>query len=212
MSAESESSRSPRRLLWTPVGLLVAGLAVMWGIELVDSVLLDGGLDGNGLRPRERSGIDGIVWAPFLHADLGHLASNSVPLLVLGGLVAMRGMRYWAWVTVTSVVLGGGLTWLFAGGGVHIGASGVVFGYFGAVIGAAVFERRLLPVAAAAVALVLYSGIVAGLVPQDAVSWEGHLFGVIAGVVAARVLAVPADDRSDAAAAVAASPDEPWRS
>ena len=191
MTAPVEPSPSYGRYLWTPVGLMLLALATMWAIEIVDTVALDDRLQRNGLHPRERDGIDGILWAPFLHADFGHVASNSVPFLALGGLVAVRGMRYWAWITVAVVVVGGGLTWLLGGAGNHVGASGVVFGYFGAILGAAVFERRIRALAAALLALGFYSSLLAGIVPQDAISWEGHLFGLVAGVLASKVLAEP---------------------
>ena len=73
----------------------------------------------------------------------------------------------------------------------HIGASGVVFGYFGAILGAAIFERRIRALGAALIALGFYSSLIAGLVPQEAISWEGHLFGLVGGVIASRALAEP---------------------
>lgn len=191
MTAPVETKTSRARLLLTPIGLMALALAAMWGIEVADSVVLDEALQRNGLRPRRRDGLDGIAWAPFLHSDYGHVASNSVPLLVLGGLVAARGRRYWGWVTCAAILLGGGLTWLLAGDGIHIGASGVVFGYFGAILGAAIFERRIRALGAALIALGFYSSLIAGLVPQEAISWEGHLFGLVGGVIASRALAEP---------------------
>lgn len=193
------------RLLWTPVGLLLLALAAMWGIEIVDTLALDDRLQGNGILPRRTDGIDGIAFAPFLHSDFGHITSNSLPLLLLGGLVAVRGMRYWAWVTATVIIVGGTLTWALAGFGNHIGASGVVFGYFGAIIAAAVFERRLRALASALLVIMFYGGLVAGIVPQDSISWEGHLFGMLGGVIAAKALAEPRQPR-------APKPDnpEPW--
>ncbi|MCP3911226.1 MAG: rhomboid family intramembrane serine protease [Actinomycetia bacterium] len=193
------------RVLWTPVGLLVVGLLIMWGVEVADTTLLADGLQDHGIRPRRPEGLDGVLWAPFLHADYGHVASNSVPLLALGGLVAARGMRYWARVTVVVFAVGGFLTWLLAGQGNHIGASGLVFGYLGAILGAAGFERRPRSLAPALLVLGFYSGMLVGLVPQDHISWEGHLFGLVSGVVAARFLAEPASVRDE--------PDddpEPW--
>jgi membrane associated rhomboid family serine protease len=191
MTAATEPAQSRWRLLWTPAGLMVVALAAMWAIEIVDTVALDSELQRNGIQPRRRSGIDGILWTPFLHADYGHIASNSIPMLVLGGLVAARGMRYWAGVTLTAAAVGGALTWLLGGDGNHIGASGVVFGYFGAILGAAIFERRIRAFGAALIALGFYSSLIAGLVPQDFVSWEGHLFGMAAGVIAAKAMAEP---------------------
>lgn len=208
MDETDEKRRSLWRLVWTPVGLLVVALAVMWGIEIVDTLALDDRLQGNGILPRRTEGIDGIAFAPFLHSDFGHVASNSVPLLVLGGLVAVRGMRYWVWVTATVIVVGGSLTWALGGFGNHIGASGLVFGYFGAILAAAVFERRLQALASALLVIMFYGGLVAGIVPQDFISWEGHLFGVLGGVIAARAMVEPRPERPD-------NPepwerDEPW--
>lgn len=205
MTSATEGRDSRWHLLWTPVGLLVVSLAAMWAIELVDTVALENELQRNGIQPRRRAGLDGVLWTPFLHADYGHVASNSVPLLVLGGLVAARGMRYWRGVTLAAIVVGGLLTWLLGGDGNHVGASGVVFGYFGAILGAAIFERRVRAFGAALIALGFYSSLIAGLVPQDFVSWEGHLFGMVAGVVAAKAMAEPREAPPD-------RPDdpEPW--
>ena len=194
MTSPTESRPSLARLVWTPVGLLVSWMALMWVIEIVDTLLLDERLQLYGLRPRETEGLDGILWAPFLHSDFGHIASNTVPFLALGGLVAVRGMRYWGWVTAITIVVGGGATWLLGGSGLHIGASGVVFGYFGAILGAAVFERRVRALGAALIALGFYSSLIAGLVPQPQISWEGHLFGLVGGVIASRLLAEPRQD------------------
>lgn len=196
MTETAEPRRSLRRLLWTPVGLLVLALAAMWGIEIVDTLALDDRLQRNGIRPRRTDGLDGIAFAPFLHSDFGHVTSNSLPLLILGGLVAVRGMRYWAWVTLTVIVIGGTLTWALGGQGNHIGASGIVFGYFGAILAAAAFERQLRALASALFVIMFYGGLVAGIVPQDYISWEGHLFGMLGGVIAARALAEPPGQRT----------------
>lgn len=177
------------RMASTGAGLLVLSLLSMWAIEITDSVVLDDRLQANGIQPRETGGLDGILWAPFLHGGYRHLISNSVPFLVLGFLVALRGLRYWLTTTAMVLVIGGGLTWLLAGSGNHIGASGIVFGYFGALIGAAFYDRRARIIAPALVAILLYSGMIVGLVPQEGISWEGHLFGLVGGVLAARTLA-----------------------
>lgn len=211
MTSEADPTPWPSRVLSTPIGLLVVALATIWSIEALDTVVLDDWLQGNGIRPRRRDGLDGILWTPFLHSDFGHVASNSVPLLALGGLVATRGMRYWARTTLVIVVLGGALTWALAGNGNHIGASGVVFGYFGAILGAAVFERRPRALAAALLVLGFYSGMLVGLVPQDYISWEGHLFGMLAGIAASYGLAEPRrapEDRPDDVQPWEL--DEPW--
>lgn len=174
---------------------IAACLAIIWAVEVIDTFILDDRLQRGGIRPRRVTGLDGILWSPFLHSGWGHIISNTIPFAVLGALVAVRGVSRWLTVTLTAVLLGGTLTWIFAGGGNHIGASGVVFGYLGALIGAAIFERRPSSIAPALVAVLLYSGIVVGFVPQAGVSWEGHLFGAIAGLIAAKVLVEPDRER-----------------
>jgi len=195
-------------------GLLLAGIvASWWVIEILDTYLLNDRLQRNGIVPRRRDGFDGILWAPFLHSDFGHLISNTFPFLILSGLVMIRGLRRWIFVTIIAVLGGGLLTWLFAEGNNHIGASGVVFAYFGALFGAAFFERRPAAFAPAIVAMVLYTTtVVVGLVPQEGISWEGHLAGFVSGIAASKLLAGPRKTRPDPDADITRyfGDDEPW--
>jgi len=211
------TTRSQR--LWTGVrtsgiALIILAMVIMWTIEIIDTAALDDHLQGGGIHPREVDGLDGILWAPFLHVDFGHLFSNTVPLLVMGGLVSARGFRYWSRATAAIVLVGGFATWLFAGSGNHLGASGVVFGYFGVLLGAAWFERKPAALGGALLAIFLYSSIVAGLVPQPQLSWEGHLFGFLAGIAAARTMAEPREyrDPDDPGDIQPWELDEPWLS
>lgn len=185
---ETITQRIVRLLATSAFALIAVYIVVIWAVEIVDTAVLGSRLQRSGIQPREPGGLDGILWAPFLHSDWGHVFSNTAPLAVLGGLVAIRGRARWIGVTVAAVIIGGGLTWLFGGSGNHIGASGVVFGYFGALLGAAFFERRPAALAPALVAIMLYYGLIVGLVPQDGISWEGHLFGVIAGLTVAKLI------------------------
>ncbi|MCP5031032.1 MAG: rhomboid family intramembrane serine protease [Actinomycetia bacterium] len=203
------------RILSTGLGLLVVALVLMWAIEVVDTVILDDELQTNGIAPRQLEGLDGIVWAPFLHSTFAHLISNSIPFLALGFLVSIRGYRYWILVTLMVMVGGGALTWLFGGSGNHIGASGVVFGYFGALMGAAFYDRRPRAIAPALIAILFYSGIVVGMVPRQGISWEGHLFGLVIGVLAARALVRSARPLTPRGSSDGSKPypwelDEPW--
>lgn len=193
MAGEEDSPQSGiiRGFLASSVGIIAVLVAMFWFIEALDALLLGDRLQRNGIGPRRIDGIDGILWAPFLHSTWTHVVSNTIPFAVLGGLVAVRGRRRWLTVTLIVVFIGGGLTWLLAGEGNHIGASGVVFGYLGALVGAAIFERRPSSIAPALVAILLYGGIIVGFAPQRGVSWEGHLFGALAGLVAARILREP---------------------
>lgn len=172
-------------------GVIAGVLAVMWIVEILDTVALNDRLQGNGIRPRSVDGIDGIVWSPFLHGGFRHLISNTIPFAILSGLVLVRGVRRWTAASAVIIVLGGALVWLLALGSneVHIGASGWVFGLFGFLVASAWFERRPVSIVLAIVAVMLYGGtILFGFLPRPGLSWEGHLFGFIAGVVAARML------------------------
>jgi len=205
-----------QRFLRTTFGVLLVCVAVMWFIEIVDTVILGDRLQRNGIHPRDTGEWDGILWAPWLHSDFGHLISNSVPLLVMGWLTALRGFRYWLAVSVSTIVIGGGLVWLFGEGGTnHIGASGLVFGYFGALMGAALRSRSPRMLAPALVALFLYGTILVGIVPQDDISWEGHLAGLVVGFFVAYRLVPPRPRRQakdeDDGPMYPWELDEPWQ-
>ncbi len=175
------------RLALTLITLGLA-LAAMWIIEIVDVIALDDRLEGGGIHPRRLDGIDGILWAPLLHGSFAHLISNTIPFAVLGLLVMGHGRRVW-WQVTGLVVFGAGvLVWILARSGNHIGASGLVFGYLGFLIGAAFFGRSARAFGLAVLAVLLYGGLVWGFVPQRGVSWEGHLFGAAVGVASAFAL------------------------
>lgn len=169
---------------------LLLGLASLaWALEILDFVLF-GSLDGFGIRPRSADGLWGIAMSPFLHAGFGHLASNTLPFLVLGGTVLVGGRRVFSLVSVLVVALGGVAVWMLGPGGTnHIGASLLVFGYLGFLLARGVVERSGFWIVVSLVVLVIYGGLLRGVLPgQTGVSWQGHLFGFFAGVVAARVL------------------------
>src|SRR3954447_24201681 len=172
--------------------VVVAGLvAVMWVVEVIDQVFSGADLDQYGIRPHDApDGLLGIISAPFLHAGFGHLIGNTIPFLVLGAVIALSGLARVA-ATAAIVALVGGLgVWLIAPTGTdHIGASGIVFGYASYLIARGVFSRNLLHLGVGLAVLAVYgSTLLFGLAPRDGISWQGHLFGAIGGVVAARVL------------------------
>ncbi|MGI8945180.1 MAG: rhomboid family intramembrane serine protease [Thermoleophilaceae bacterium] len=173
-------------------GFLVvfAMVAVMWVSEVVD-VAANHRLDGYGIEPRDADGLVGIVASPFLHAGFGHLMANTVPFLVLGFVIAFKGAMRVAAVTVIVAVVSGLGTWLIAPAGtLHIGASGVVFGYAAYLLSRGFFDRDAIELAIGlVVGLVWGTVLLGGLLPQEGISWQGHLFGVIGGVAAARLLA-----------------------
>lgn len=171
--------------------IIIAALAVLWAVELVDLFAFDGALDAYGVRPREVDGLLGIIAQPFLHGGIDHLLSNSFGLVALGWLVVARGVRRWLLVTSAAVVLGGLGVWTIGqAGSVHIGASGVVFAYLGYLLSAGVFDRNIGSTLLSALVGVLYGGMIFGVVPgQAGISWEAHLFGFLAGTLMAWVLA-----------------------
>jgi membrane associated rhomboid family serine protease len=163
--------------------------ALMWVVEIADQVA-DGRLDANGIAPRDFDGLDGIVWAPFLHGGFDHLIGNTVPFLVLGFAIAIGGLVRVATVTLIVAVVGGLGTWLIAPANtIHIGASGIVFGFASYLVARGIYSRRLAEIALGVVVLAVWgTTLLQGLVPEDGISWQGHLFGAIGGVIAARLL------------------------
>jgi membrane associated rhomboid family serine protease len=170
------------------VAILGGLVALAWGIEVVDRVLL-GQLDVYGIIPRTAIGLRGILFAPLLHGSFAHLMGNTVPFLILGWLVMLRRTRDFLIVTAIVMLLGGLSTWLFGSPGFHIGASGVIFGYFGFLVSRSYFERSFTAIALSVFVAILYGGLIWGVLPgRPGISWEGHLFGFIGGIVAASLI------------------------
>ncbi len=161
-------------------------VALMWIEEVVDTAL-SGRLDRFGIKPRQVDGLDGIVFSPFLHSGFSHLIANTVPFLVLGGIIALGSATQFLQVTLIVALIGGAGTWLTGGSHtVVIGASGLVFGYLLCLLTRGIFARRFSYILGGVVVLVLYGGVLWGVLPTaSGVSWQGHLFGAVGGVVAA---------------------------
>jgi membrane associated rhomboid family serine protease len=168
--------------------LVVGMVAVMWVVEGLDA--LGAHLEADGIHPRDTGWLPGIAFAPFLHAGWAHLIGNTVPFLILGATIALGGLARTAAVTVIVVLVAGFGTWLFAPEHTnHIGASGVVFGFATYLLARGVFSRRPLHLGVGLVVLVLYgTTLLFSLVPTPGISWQGHLFGAIGGVIAARAI------------------------
>lgn len=170
--------------------VLLVFVGLMWFSWLLDAITPGiGPVIGHGILPRAWHGLDGILVAPFIHIGLDHLLSNSVPLLVLGALVLLRGVAAFVFVVLLSGLIAGAGTWLFGAGGTqHVGASGIVFGFFGYLVFRAAFDRRLsTAIITLVVAFVYGTAMVYALIPQETVSWSGHFFGFGGGVAAARL-------------------------
>ena len=180
-------------------GLLVVGafVALLFAIELLNTVLLHSLNGVFGLRPRSADGILDVFTFPLLHANLNHVLSNALPLIIFGFLVFLSGLR----VFVTAVAcswLGSGLAvWLIGAGGVTVGSSGLVFGLFAFLLVRGFFNRSWWQILLSVVLFLTYGSILFGIIPNIAgyVSWQAHLGGAAGGVLAAVVLRARASRR-----------------
>lgn len=136
-----------------------------------------------GIVPRRLWGLPGILFSPFLHQDFNHLLFNSIPLFVLGLVILNRGWEVFILVTVCIMLLGGFTVWLFGRRALHLGASGLVSGYFGYLLIMAYLQPSLVTVLTAILIMYYFGGIFLGIFPQeDKISWESHLFGFLGGL------------------------------
>ena len=166
---------------------IFGSLAAMWVVEIING-FIGHRLSLWGILPRTTPGLIGIPLIPFLHGSFNHVLSNTIPFLVLGGLVGLRGGQKLVGISLFIIVAGGAGVWLLGRPAVHVGASGLVFGYFGYLVANGWFDRRPLSILAAIAVIVVYGSLVFGVIPTTGfVSWEAHLFGLLAGVLAARL-------------------------
>jgi membrane associated rhomboid family serine protease len=171
------------------VSLLVAILAVMWIVEIINTADSNR-LDGDGIYARNLSHLWGIVTAPFIHVSFQHLIANTIPFVFMGLIIALRGAARVAAVTIVVVVIGGLGTWLIAPShSVTVGASGVVFGYATYLLARGFFNRSALELLTGLIVGAVWGGaLLSSLVPHYGISWQGHASGAVGGVVAAYLL------------------------
>ena len=179
-----------RRRLAGQALVLGAIVGALWLLEIADAALLHGALDGLGIRPRVLTSLPGIVLSPLLHAGFGHLLANTIPLVILGWMVMFRRTSDLLVVGLAAALASGIGVWLFGmPNTLHVGVSGVIFGLLGYLLARGYYERSVGAIGLAVVALVLYGGMLWGVLPlQQGVSWQGHLFGFVGGVVTAYVM------------------------
>lgn len=174
----------------THAKILGSFIALMWAVEIVDHVLLRDRLTGLGIRPRTQVGLRGIVFAPVLHGTWSHLTANTLPFVVLGWFVLLRGVEEFAIVTAVVWLVSGVGVWLLGRPNtLHIGASSLIFGYFGFLLLRSYFEQDILSAGFSVVVALLYGPLIWGVLPlRRGVSWLGHLFGFVGGGLSARYL------------------------
>ncbi|MDX2099076.1 MAG: rhomboid family intramembrane serine protease [Leptolyngbyaceae cyanobacterium bins.59] len=169
-------------------------LIAIWSVSVLN-FLLNGQLNRFALRPRTSEGLVGIVFSAFLHGSWRHLLNNTPPFLILGWFILLlQGpIDFWI-VTLVSEVLSGIATWCLGGAGRQIGASRLIFAYFGFLLLRGYFQESTMAVLASIATIFLYGWTLQLMVPRDRrpdgsrMSWEGHLFGFVSGIVVARYL------------------------
>lgn len=161
---------------------------LIWTVELVN-LPLGHQLSRWGILPRTTSGLIGIPLSPFLHAGIRHVLLNTIPFVVLGGLVILRGRRVFVELSLFVIFMGGAALWLFGRSSYHVGASGLIFGYFGYLVALGWYERSISSIIVALLTISLYGSLLWGVLPTFTyISWESHLFGLIAGILGARLI------------------------
>ncbi len=182
--------RSQREGRTDGLKVVAAMVALMWLLEVVD-IIAGHRLDAYGIHPRTADGLAEVVSAPFLHLGFGHLIGNTIPFAIMGAVIAFSGAARVLLVTALVAVVSGLGVWLFApSNSVTIGASGLVFGYATYLLARGFFDRSALEVLVGAVVGAVWgTALIGGLVPHTGISWQGHLFGGLGGILAARVLA-----------------------
>ncbi len=201
MTKRAPATQSNKKPGWV-IGAttIITFVALLYVVELIDQ-LSGGRLDHNGIRPLTTDGLWGIVFAPVLHANWQHLIANTVPMLVLGFLMTLAGLSRFVWATAIIWILGGFGTWSIGNVGSscgptdHIGASGLIFGWLAFLLVFGIFVRQVWDIVIGLVVLFVYGGVLLGALPVlgvcGGVSWQGHLCGALAGVVAAYLLSAP---------------------
>ncbi|TCP46758.1 membrane associated rhomboid family serine protease [Tamaricihabitans halophyticus] len=196
----------PPRLKQSAI-VIVGFTALLYLVELLD-VVLPVNLDNGGIVSRSLSGLDGVLWAPLLHGDWAHLLANTAPVLIFGFLAMAGGLGPWIAVTATIWILGGLGVWLIGPGGntVTIGASGVAFGWLAFLLVRGLFNRSIKQIGLAVLLLAWWGSMLWGILPgEPGISWQGHLFGALAGILAAWLYARANRGKSAGQASAAAS-------
>jgi membrane associated rhomboid family serine protease len=169
--------------------VLGSALAVFWTVFVLNS-LLGGSLLRLGVIPRTAAGLRGILVAPFLHGSLNHIAANSIPFVVLGWMVMLRDEKHFLPVTLAGMVGSGLMAWLLgAPGTVHIGASGLIFGYLGFLMLTGWYTRSFGSILLSVIVTLAWGSLVFGMMPgAPGISWQSHVGGFLGGVFAARLV------------------------
>ncbi|WP_267244973.1 rhomboid family intramembrane serine protease [Streptomyces sp. PR69] len=186
MATGEPTGWSPSARALAAAKLMLGWVALLWTLQALD-LATGGGLHTYGITPRQPAELRDVIPAAFLHHGFEHVAANTVPLLILGFLAALSGIRRFLAVAATIIVVSGLGIWLTSpDNSITAGASGVVFGLFGYLLVRGFVNRKPLEVVIGLVVAALYGSLIWGVLPTDAaISWQGHLFGLLGGAAAA---------------------------
>ena len=172
--------------LWKNLKIALAAVAILWIVYLLNlTIAYD--LRLLGLRPRDLNGLLGILMAPLLHLDIKHLVANSGAFFFLIAISMSFSRKLTVKAILIIILVGGGLVWLFGSSeSIHIGASGIIFGLIGFLMFLGIFRREWMAVVFSALIFVLYGGAIFSLlIYVPGISWAGHIFGFLSGILAA---------------------------
>jgi membrane associated rhomboid family serine protease len=171
--------------------VILSFTALLYVIELVNLTAFHGSLDHDGIRARTVGGLLGVLWAPLLHVGWAHLIGNTLPVVVFGFLAMAGGIGPWIAVTASIWLISGLGVWLIApAGSVTVGASGLAFGWLTFLLVRGIFNRSVGQIVVALVLLFYWGSVLWGLLPgRTDISWQGHLFGALAGILCAWLVA-----------------------
>jgi membrane associated rhomboid family serine protease len=183
-----ESDIQKHNPFWQSLLFTFSLISVLWIVKIYELVTHNS-LVAYGILPKHIIGLRGIIFSPFIHGDLGHLFSNTVPCFILMIVLFNTYDRVALYVILAIHIWSGLLVWLFAPyGGSHIGISGIIYGIAGFLIGSGIFRKDRRSFSIALVVTLLYGSMIGGFIPQEGVSWQGHLYGALVGLIIAFVL------------------------
>ena len=174
--------------------IVLGGLVALMWVVFFATFVTGGALLSFGIIPRNVIGLRGILFAPFLHGSFAHLLANSIPFAMMGWFVMLRDSRHFVPVTAAAMLGSGIMAWILgATGSVHVGASGLIFGYLGFLMFSGWYTRSIPSIMISVLVTVMWGGLVLGVLPgQVGISWQAHLGGFIGGALAARSYRVSA--------------------
>jgi membrane associated rhomboid family serine protease len=180
-------SKTQKSSIWTAIGGILTFVILIWAIEILN-YFLGHPFSNLGIYPRHLWGLVGILLTPLIHHGFEHTITNSISIIILGILISLKNHRILFRLSLFITIVGGLGVWVFGRQASHIGASGVIFGYFGFLVARGWYVRDFGSILISIVTIILYGGMIFGIFPGQAyISWEAHLFGFIAGLLGARI-------------------------